>query len=104
LFFLPGYQETLRVNGRARVSTEPALLDATAHAGKSPKAVIVVTVEEAYMHCGKALIRSHLWDPDRHIEKGSFPSLGRIISDQIRETDVAGTERMIEQEYRDELY
>jgi uncharacterized protein len=104
LFFLPGYQETLRVNGRARVSTEPALLDATAHAGKPPKAVIVVTVEEAYMHCGKALIRSHLWDPDRHIEKGSFPSLGRIISDQIQEADVAGTERMIEQEYRDELY
>ena len=104
LFFLPGYQETLRVNGRARVSTDPALLDATAHAGKPPKAVIVVSVEEAYMHCGKALIRSHLWDPDRHIEKGSFPSLGRIISDQIQEADVAGTERMIEQEYRDELY
>ena len=104
LFFLPGYQETLRVNGRARVSTDPALLDATAHAGKPPKAVIVVTVEEAYMHCGKALIRSHLWDPGQHIEKNSFPSLGRIISDQIQEADVAGTERMIEQEYRDELY
>jgi PPOX class probable FMN-dependent enzyme len=104
LFFLPGYQETLRVNGRARISTEPAHLAATAHAGKPPKAVIVVAVEEAYMHCGKALIRSHLWDPARHIEKGSFPSLGRIISEQIEEADVAGTERLIEKEYRDELY
>jgi uncharacterized protein len=104
LFFLPGYQETLRVNGRARISTEADLLEATAHAGKLPKAVIVVSVEEAYMHCGKALIRSHLWDPDRHVAKGDFPSLGRIISDQIKEADVAGTERMIEKEYRDELY
>jgi PPOX class probable FMN-dependent enzyme len=104
LFFLPGYQETLRVNGRARISTEPAHLEATVHAGKPPKAVIVVTVEEAYMHCGKALIRSHLWDPARHIEKGSFPSLGKIIAEQIEEADVAGTERLIEKEYRDELY
>ncbi len=104
LFFLPGYQETLRVNGRARISTEPAHLEATAHAGKPPKAVIVVAVEEAYMHCGKALIRSHLWDSARHIEKGSFPSLGRIISEQIEEADVAATERLIEKEYRDELY
>jgi PPOX class probable FMN-dependent enzyme len=104
LFFLPGYQETLRVNGRARISTEPALLDATAYAGKPPKAVIVVSVEEAYMHCGKALIRSRLWDPERHVAKGDFPSLGRIISDQIKEADVASTERMIEKEYKDELY
>jgi PPOX class probable FMN-dependent enzyme len=104
LFFLPGYQETLRVNGRARISTDAAHLEATAHAGKPPKAVIVVTVEEAYMHCGKALIRSHLWDPARHIAKGDFPTLGRIIADQIREADVAGTERMIADNYRDELY
>jgi PPOX class probable FMN-dependent enzyme len=104
LFFLPGYQETLRVNGRARISTDPAHLAATAHAGKPPKAVLVVSVEEAYMHCGKALIRSHLWDPARHLAKGDFPTLGRIIADQIREADVAGTERMIADNYRDELY
>ena len=104
LFFLPGYQETLRVNGRARISIDPAHLDATAHAGKPPRTVIMVSVEEAYMHCGKALIRSHLWDADRHVAKGDFPSLGRIISEQIEEADIAGTERMIEKEYRDELY
>jgi hypothetical protein len=104
LFFLPGYQETLRVNGRARISTEPALLAMTAHAGRPPKSVIVVTVEEAYMHCGKALIRSALWDPSRHLEKGAFPSLARVLADQIAGTDEASTEVMLADNYRNELY
>jgi PPOX class probable FMN-dependent enzyme len=104
LFFLPGYQETLRVNGRAEISSDPALLEATAHAGKPPKSVIVVTVEEAYMHCGKALIRSHLWDPDRHLEKGAFPSLARVLADQIAGTDEAATETMLADNYKNELY
>lgn len=104
LFFLPGYQETLRVNGKARVSTDPALLAATAHAGKPPKSVIVVDVEEAYMHCGKALIRSHLWDPDRHLEKGAFPSLARVLADQIAGVDMAETEDMLADNYKNELY
>ena len=96
LFFLPGYQETLRVNGMARISIDPAHLDATAHAGKPPRTVIVVSVEEAYMHCGKVLIRSGLRDPDRRIEKRSCPSLARIISDQVAER--------LAQSYRDRLY
>jgi len=104
IFFLPGYQETLRVNGKARISTDPDLLGATAHAGKPPKSVIVVTVEEAYMHCGKALIRAHLWDPGRHIEKGSFPTLARIVSDQIAEVDEAEAEEHIDDTYKNRLY
>ena len=104
IFFLPGYQETLRVNGRAEISTEPTLLEATAHAGKPPKSVLVVTVEEAYMHCGKALIRSHLWDPARHLEKGAFPSLARVLADQIDGVDVAETETMLADNYKNELY
>ena len=104
IFFLPGYQETLRVNGLAEISTDPGLLDAAAHAGKPPKSVIVVTVEEAYMHCGKALIRSHLWDPARHLEKGAFPSLARVLADQINGVDVAETETMLADNYKNELY
>lgn len=104
IFFLPGYQETLRVNGRAEISTESTLLEATAHAGKPPKSVLVVTVEEAYMHCGKALIRSHLWDPARHLEKGAFPSLARVLADQIDGVDVAETETMLADNYKNELY
>ena len=104
IFFLPGYQETLRVNGKATISTDPALLDATAHAGKPPKSVIVVTVEEAYMHCGKALIRSRLWDPARHIDKGSFPTLAKIVSDQISEVDEAEAADLIDDHYENQLY
>ena len=104
IFFLPGYQETLRVNGRAEISTEPTLLEATAHAGKPPKSVIVVTVEEAYMHCGKALIRSHLWDATRHIEKGSFPTLAKIVSDQINDLDETEADAKIEDAYQNKLY
>jgi PPOX class probable FMN-dependent enzyme len=104
LFFLPGYQETLRVNGKAWISTEPPHLALTAHAGKPPRAVLVVTVEEAYLHCGKALIRSGLWHADRHIEKGGFPSLARIISDQVAELGEAETAERLAQSYRDRLY
>lgn len=104
IFFLPGYQETFRVNGKAKISTEPAHLEHTAHQGKQPKAVIVVRVEEAYMHCGKALIRSQLWDPSRHIEKGSFPSLARILSDQIAGMDERETEASLADTYANRLY
>lgn len=104
IFFLPGYQETLRINGRARISSDPELLGATAHAGKQPKTVIVVSVEEAYMHCGKALIRSKLWDSDQHIEKGAFPRLAEILNDQIEGIDRAETEAMIEEAYEHKLY
>lgn len=104
LFFLPGYRETLRVNGRARISTEPALLERSAVNGKPPKSVIVVSVEQAYMHCGKALIRSHLWDPSRHLAKGDFPSLARVLADQINGFDEAETEVMLADNYKNELY
>lgn len=104
IFFLPGYKETFRANGTARISTEPDLLEATAHAGKTPRSVIVVSVEEAFMHCGKALIRSKLWDPDQHIEKGQFPSLARILADQIEGVEEKATEARIEDAYERQLY
>lgn len=104
IFFLPGYKETFRANGTARISTEPDLLGATAHAGKTPRSVIVVSVEEAFMHCGKALIRSKLWDPEQHIEKGQFPSLARILADQIEGVEVQATEERIQDAYERQLY
>ena len=67
IFFVPGINETLRVNGRARVATEPALLEPVAVNGKVPKSGILVSVDEVYFHCGKALIRSDLWNPDKHL-------------------------------------
>ncbi|HWT96354.1 MAG TPA: pyridoxamine 5'-phosphate oxidase family protein [Terriglobales bacterium] len=104
LFFLPGRDETLRVNGRAEIVTAPAVLEALAAQGKPPRAAIRVTVEEAYMHCGKSVIRSDLWNSDKHIGKTDFPSLGRVLADQIEGLDPETSERMTEESYRTRLY
>ncbi|NNB44223.1 pyridoxamine 5'-phosphate oxidase family protein [Pseudomonas chlororaphis] len=79
LFIIPGIGETLRVNGRARISAEPALLDSFAVNGKPARTVILVDVEAAYFHCSKAIVRSELWNPERYLERSSLPSAGAIL-------------------------
>ena len=83
LFFVPGMNETLRVNGRASLTTDPALLEPLAVQGKAPKAGLLVKVDEAFLHCAKALIRSNLWAPATQIDRKSFPSMGKMLADQI---------------------
>jgi len=105
LFFVPGLRETLRVNGRARITTDPVLLESCAVNGKVPRSAILVTAEEVYFHCGKALIRSDLWNPDKRVKQSDFPSLGRIIAEQINASvDMAEAERATEESYRTRLY
>jgi uncharacterized protein len=107
IFFVPGLRETLRVNGRARITTDPELLDACAVNRKSPRSGILVTAEEVYFHCGKALIRSDLWNPAKQIKPSDFPSLARIITEQIGgggADSIAEAERSIEESYRTRLY
>lgn len=104
IFFVPGMTETLRVNGRVEITTEASLLAPHAVNGKPPQSGLVVRVEEAYLHCGKALIRSRLWDPERQIDRKSLPSLGQMIAEQIEGLDVAETEANIEEAYRSRLY
>ena len=104
IFFVPGVNETLRVNGRAKVTMEPALLDPFAVNGKVPRSGILVAVEEVYFHCGKALIRSDLWNPAKQIPRAQFPSLGRIIADQIGGVSVEESERYTAEGYKTRLY
>jgi PPOX class probable FMN-dependent enzyme len=104
IFFVPGLRETLRVNGRARITTDTALLEACAVNGKLPRSGILVAADEVYFHCGKALIRSDLWNPKKQIKPSDFPSLGRIITDQIGEGDAEAAERYTEESYRTRLY
>jgi PPOX class probable FMN-dependent enzyme len=104
IFFVPGINETLRVNGHARITTDAALLAPFAVDGKVPRTGLAVTVKEVYYHCAKALMRAKLWDPSRQIERKEFPSLGRILADQIAGTDVAQTEQTVAEGYRDRLY
>jgi uncharacterized protein len=80
LFLIPGVGNTLRVNGRAHLSIAPDLLQSFAVEGNAPRSVLVMAVETIYFQCGRALIRSELWNPDRHVEPNSLPSAGQILA------------------------
>jgi PPOX class probable FMN-dependent enzyme len=80
IFLIPGIRETLRINGMARISVEPVLLESLAHEGKLPRTVIVISVEEAFMHCAKAIVRSRIWDPGAQIDRNDLPSMGTILA------------------------
>ena len=83
IFLVPGVDETLRVNGRACLTTDPAVLDLCAVRDRRPKAAIGVTVTQQYMHCAKAFRRSEIWDPQTWPDRTELPSLGCIIRDQF---------------------
>jgi uncharacterized protein len=104
IFFVPGLNETLRVNGRARITTDPALLEPLAVNGKVPRSAILVAAEEIYFHCGKALIRSDLWNSEKQLRRSEFPSLGRILADQIGGISIEESERLTAESYRTRLY
>ena len=105
LFLVPGMNETLRVNGNAKITTDENILEGLSAEGKAPRSALEIKVEEAYLQCAKALIRSKLWEEDYKIERKSFPSLGKIISDQIgRGDDENKAERSIQKGYRTKLY
>ena len=83
LFLLPGVDETLRINGTAVLSTDPADIALCADDKRTPKLVIRVTVQAAYLHCAKALMRSRLWSPDVQVSRDVMPSMGEMMKDQI---------------------
>lgn len=83
LFLVPGVDETLRVNGRAVLSLREDDLALCTDDRRQPKLVIRVTVEAAYLHCAKALMRSSLWDPAKHVDRAIMPSMGEMMKDQI---------------------
>ncbi len=80
LFLIPGIGETLRVNGRASISADPALCESFTVQDKAPRSVLVVTVDRVYFQCQKALVRSKLWDPASRIERAALPSTGTMIA------------------------
>jgi PPOX class probable FMN-dependent enzyme len=79
LFLIPGVDDTFRVNGRAEIIEDRELLAASAVDGKSPRLGILITIDEAFTQCSKALIRSELWNPERQIERSELPSAGAIM-------------------------
>lgn len=80
LFLIPGSGTTFRVNGRAKLSADPALLDSFAIDGKPPRTVTVITIEEAYFQCARAIVRSGLWNAESHVDPKTLPSAGAMLA------------------------
>ena len=108
LFFVPGFEDTLRLNGRARITDDAALLSTCSISGKLPKVGILVKVDEVFMHCAKALKRSKLWEADYRQDRAQMPSIARIILEQtctpVAEPEAARIDAEVEEEYRTALY
>jgi PPOX class probable FMN-dependent enzyme len=104
LFMIPGVNETLRINGRARVIADTGMLTRFEVRNRLPKTGILVEVDEMYLHCAKALVRSKLWEDDYRVERKVLPSLGQMIADQVEGIDVAEAEKRIEDSEKNNLY
>ena len=83
LFLVPGMNETLRINGSARITDDARLLAGSAMNDRTPKVGFVIAIEEMFLHCAKALIRSALWDPTRHIDRSVLPTYARMLLDHV---------------------
>ncbi|HEY3107946.1 MAG TPA: pyridoxamine 5'-phosphate oxidase family protein [Chloroflexota bacterium] len=106
LFVVPGKGETLRVNGRATIVRDEPLLASLAFEGKRPLLAVVVEVEEAFAHCSKAFIRSHLWQPESWPDSSALPSIAQMVMDHARPTDLTleELEAATAEAYRTKLY
>ena len=105
LFLIPGVYDVLRVNGRAEVVASPELLEAAAVGEKLPKSGIVVHVEEVFFHCGRAVKRADLWNPEVQVPPGTLPRLAEMVRDQLAAVEYdEQLDELAKERYMDELY
>ena len=104
LFFVPGVDEMLRVNGTAELRTDEALCGQCVEQGKAPKVVVTVAVREAYLHCAKAIMRSGLWKIETQVARSVLPSLGQMIHDQSGGVTAVESQEAAVARYREQLY
>ncbi len=109
LFMVPGFDDTLRVNGTAQITTDPKLLDLMIVKDRAPIVAIAVEVQEVFLHCAKAFRRSALWDPSQRQDRSEMPSLMQMIHAQTDNTPMDATEQAkmdddLEAAYRDSMY
>jgi hypothetical protein len=103
LFLIPGMRETLRVNGTVALSRDPELLEDAQTGGHPAKLALIITVETAYLHCAKALIRSKLWDKSTWPGRDALPSAAEILNDHIGLGDLAASAAVLEESYTQRL-
>lgn len=105
LFLIPGVSETLRVNGRAEIRVEPALLERFAMNGKLPRSVLIIHVETVFFQCSRAVVRSGLWDASRQMARTRLPSTGTMLTDLSKGTfDGATYDRELQARVKSTLY
>ncbi|MGR9049662.1 pyridoxamine 5'-phosphate oxidase family protein [Halobacillus faecis] len=106
IFFIPGLEETLRVNGRACIVADEDLLEKMAHRGKFPSLGIAIEVQECLIHCAKAFKRSGLWDPGTWLAKEERPSAAKILAEHAKlpDLDEEAVTRRLKESYRERLY
>jgi uncharacterized protein len=106
IFLVPGVDETLRVNGRARVVVDAALFERLAVGGKPPLVALVVDVEEVFFQCAKAFRRSKLWEASTWPDPALQPSLARVLKDQVPSCEMSteALDRLIQEGYRERLF
>jgi PPOX class probable FMN-dependent enzyme len=105
LFFVPGFEDTLRVNGVARVTTDAELMARFTADGKLPRSVVLIDVKEAYLHCVKAIKRAGLWTPEAQVNRATFPTAGQVYRDQLK-LEIPGEviDASLDQDARENLY
>ena len=103
LFMIPGVEETLRVNGRARLNDDPTILDTFASDVRTPKLVIEITVTDAYLHCAKAFMRSKLWSSTSQIDRDMLPSMGEMLSEQTGSVSAPESQAAMQARYAPDL-
>ena len=105
MFFVPGIEEVLRVNGKAEITCDQTLLAELAIRNIAPKLGLLIKINTVFFHCAKAIKRSGLWDPDAQIPRSAFPSYGEIIHDQrIPSVSAEELESRVQTNYKEELY
>ena len=105
LFMVPGVDETLRINGTVSISVDPDLLEQfVADGRKAPRAVLVIAVQDAYLHCAKALMRSQLWDPEARVPRSALPTMGEMMRDHIGSNEEPESQEKMVERYKEILY
>lgn len=104
LFFIPGIEETLRIRGKAKISTDPELLAQFEVEGKLPLSVILVDIEAVYFQCARALKRSRFWDPEAQLDKKHIPSAGQMIKSAVEDFDADAYDKILSERQESTLY
>jgi len=103
MFMIPGFDDIYRINGTASLSDDPALLDRFVEFGRKPRSMVRIAVEEAFLHCPKAIMRARLWEQDAQVERSTMPSLSEMVMDQLNMGKPKFDEAAVIESYKQQL-